>query len=101
MLILSKPIYNFNIRKGATGVGKSATIAAASRATKNRLIRFNMSSRITIDDLLGKVVLCADENVRGLAKEGFQFLPGPFTQAFRDGYWLLLDELNLAQDTGK
>lgn len=55
-----------------------------------------MSSQISIDDLLGKVVLSTDAT----GQETFRFSPGPFTVAFRDGTWLLLDELNLAQDTG-
>lgn len=86
-------VYDF---VGPTGVGKSATISSAAKLTGNELIRFNMSSRISIDDLLGKIVLVTGEGGR----EEFQFSPGPFTVAFQEGKWLLLDELNLAQDTG-
>jgi hypothetical protein len=46
--------------EGATGVGKSATIALAAQQSGRTLVRFNMSSRITIDDLLGKVTLQTD-----------------------------------------
>ena len=81
--------------EGGSGVGKSATIDEAANQTGNKLLRFNMSSRVNIDDLLGKVSLQTDDN--GL--KSFQFLAQPFTIAFEKGYWLLLDELNLAQDT--
>lgn len=75
-------------------MGKSATIMFAAKITGNTLVRFNMSSRVTIDDMLGKVTLVQTD--RG---EDFQFVRQPFTVAFQDGLWLLLDELNLAQDT--
>lgn len=80
-------------------MGKSATISAAAHMAGIQLIRFNMSSRITIDDLLGKVILAGGSDGDEITN-AFRFLPGPFTRAFRDGCWLLLDELNLAPDTG-
>lgn len=78
--------------EGDTGVGKSATIMAAARLTEppQRLVRFNMSRTVTIDELLGQVTM---------GKGGqFIFNKQPFTVAFEKGYWLLLDEINLAQD---
>ncbi|CAF0973740.1 unnamed protein product [Adineta steineri] len=82
--------------EGNTGVGKSATILEASKRVQRKLIRYNMSSRVTIDDLIGKVMLIFDETIQ---MTRFQFFQGPFTQAFINGYWILFDELNLAQDT--
>ncbi|CAF3117064.1 unnamed protein product [Rotaria sp. Silwood2] len=55
-----------------------------------------MSSRVSIDDLFGKVSLIVDSMTCSTI---FKFVDGPFTEAFSNGYWLLLDELNLAQDT--
>lgn len=77
--------------EGSTGVGKSATVIAAAKLLGVELVRFNMSSRVTIDDLLGKVQL-ADDN------KSFVFVAQHFTKAFEGGFWLLLDELNLATD---
>jgi MoxR-like ATPase len=79
--------------EGATGVGKSAVIDEAAKQTGNKLVRFNMSSTISIDDLLGKVTLEFKDG-----REQFGFIEQPFTVAFKNGFWLLLDELNLAQD---
>lgn len=77
--------------EGETGVGKSATVDAAAKMTGNApLFRFNMSSRVTIEDFLGKVELDTDGK--------FKFVKQPFTRAFEDGHWLLLDEVNLAPD---
>ncbi|CAF4415448.1 unnamed protein product [Rotaria sp. Silwood2] len=82
--------------EGNTGVGKSATVMEAAQHAARTLIRYNMSSHITIDDLLGKVMLVFDKETH---MTNFQFVQGPFTRAFVNGYWILFDELNLAQDT--
>jgi MoxR-like ATPase len=73
---------------------QSAIIGEAARQTRNKLVRFNMSSRVTIDDLLGKVIVKTEDGA-----ETFLFTKQPFTEAFEKGYWLLLDELNLAPDS--
>ena len=80
--------------EGSTGIGKSAAVIEAAKMSGNKLIRFNMSSHITIDDLLGKPMLQSDSN----NQDKFSFHFRPFSIAFKEGYWLLLDELNLAQD---
>ena len=42
--------------EGSTGVGKSASVMEASQQSGRTLVRYNMSSRVTIDDLLGKSI---------------------------------------------
>ena len=69
--------------QGATGVGKSATIAAAVEflgKPPDTLVRMNMSSKVTVDDLLGKVMVHTGLNGR----EEFVFEPMPFTVAYRE-----------------
>eukprot|EP00397_Hematodinium_sp_SG-2012_P000003 GEMP01000003.1.p1 GENE.GEMP01000003.1~~GEMP01000003.1.p1 ORF type:complete len:4909 (+),score=981.62 GEMP01000003.1:163-14889(+) len=75
--------------EGPTGAGKSFIVEMAALEEGVKLVRFNQSSRIEIDDFFGKLVFDGDE---------VTFKPGPFTEAFSKGYWLLLDELNLAPD---
>ncbi|CAF5060081.1 unnamed protein product, partial [Rotaria sp. Silwood1] len=82
--------------EGSTGVGKSATVMEAAKLSGRELKRYNMSSRISIDDLLGKVTIVPGEQGQSVQ---FKFDNGPFTMAFIEGYWILFDELNLAQDT--
>ncbi|CAF4694006.1 unnamed protein product, partial [Rotaria sp. Silwood1] len=82
--------------EGSTGVGKSATVMEAAKLSGRELKRYNMSSRISIDDLLGKVTIVPGEQGQSVQ---FKFDNGPFTMAFIEGYWMLFDELNLAQDT--
>jgi midasin (ATPase involved in ribosome maturation) len=76
--------------EGSTGCGKSACVAEAARQKGVTCLRLNMSSRVTVDDLIGKVTL--------EGREDFKFVKRQFTVAFEEGLWLLLDEVNLASD---
>jgi MoxR-like ATPase len=80
--------------QGAAGVGKTATIIEAAKQSGNSKtpIRVNLSPQTQVEDLIGKLMLIPDQ------QDHFGFVPHPFTIAFRDGHWLLLDELNLAPD---
>ena len=78
--------------EGQTGVGKSSTVMEAARLLNRPVVRFNLSSSVTCSDIIGRVSLSSDSN--GLLK----YEKGPFTKAFENGLWLLLDELNLACD---
>ncbi|CAF1151526.1 unnamed protein product, partial [Rotaria sordida] len=82
--------------EGNTGVGKSATVMEAAKLSSRELKRYNMSSRVSVDDLLGKVTIVPGEQGQSVQ---FKFENGPFTMAFIEGHWILFDELNLAQDT--
>ncbi|KAK3242164.1 hypothetical protein CYMTET_48122 [Cymbomonas tetramitiformis] len=97
--------------EGGTGVGKSATVACAARLAHTsrasappRLHRFNMSSSIAIEDLVGRVMLPGARQADWCHgggdgdRSGPTFTLGPFARAYSEGHWLLLDELNLAPD---
>ncbi|GBG29381.1 Dynein heavy chain, cytoplasmic [Hondaea fermentalgiana] len=75
--------------EGATGAGKSATVLAAATQAGKSLLRFNMSRTITPDDLLLSIKL---------GQKGPEATEQPFTLAFSRGDWLLLDEINLAEE---
>jgi len=57
---------------------------------KRTLKRFNLSQETKTQDLLGTYI--GDQN----SFAGIKSVDGPFIEAFRDGYPLLLDEINLA-----
>ena len=78
--------------EGDTGAGKSAAVSEAARLVGAPLIRFNMSRSVTCSDIIGHVALSTQKG--SLIK----FEDGPFTTAYKNGIWLLLDELNLASD---
>eukprot|EP00759_Apiculatamorpha_spiralis_P050133 PhF_6_TR4500/c0_g1_i5/m.6245 len=72
--------------EGGTGVGKSATIQAAAKQKKVTLVRFNMSTDVTIDDIVG----------RNMPQDGImQFTP---VTAHERGDLFFFDEFNLAHD---
>jgi MoxR-like ATPase len=76
--------------QGLSGVGKTSVIMEAGRLFGNKkTFRVNLSPHMEIEDLIGKLTL---------TKNGLVFVPHAFTVAFRDGHWLLLDELNLVRD---
>ena len=77
--------------EGPTGTSKTKTIQVLCEITNRKLIRFNLSNETTIEDLIGSLGSKDD------SWSGFQFVPGPFTEAFEKGYVLLLDEVNLGQ----
>ena len=78
--------------EGPTGTSKTKTIQVLCDILKKKLIRFNLSSETTIEDLIGRLGSCGENSW-----SSFKFVPGPFTEAFEKGYVLLLDEVNLGQ----
>jgi len=72
------------ILEGPTGTSKTKTIQVLCNITGRKLIRFNLSSETTIEDLIGRLGSSEKESW-----SSFQFVPGPFTEAFEKGYVLL------------
>lgn len=65
-----------------------------AKATGNALVRINLSEQTDMMDLLG-----ADFPVHGGAPGQFAWSDGPLLIAIKSGAWVLLDELNLANQT--
>lgn len=87
--------------EGETGIGKSALIVELARRRNKPLIRFNMSSKLSTSSFFGTPVLrsnATEDGSIGMDSE-VVFQEGPFTAAFRYGYWLLLDEFNLVPES--
>lgn len=80
--------------EGATGIGKSAIVIEAARRLGKPLVRFNMSSSVSIASLFGSPTLRRNQD----NELEMKFKLGPFASAFRSGYWLLLDEWNLTPE---
>ena len=84
---LKKPV----LLEGSPGVGKTSLVSALAALTGHRLIRINLSEQTDMMDLLG-----ADLPVSGGRPGQFRWCDGPLLRAIKGGYWVLLDELNLA-----
>ena len=87
---LRKPI----LLEGSPGVGKTSLVAALSKAIGRKFVRINLSEQTDMMDLLG-----ADLPVEGGGPGEFAWSDGPLLQAIKSGAWVLLDELNLANQT--
>ena len=79
--------------EGPTGTSKTKTIQVLCKLKNLELIRFNLCSETTIDDLLGRIISDKD------SWSGLKFLEGPFVDAYKNGKVFLLDEVNLAQNS--
>lgn len=87
---LSKAISSgeFVMLTGETGAGKTAAVKFMAHLTNRPLRRVNLHDQTDETELFGGYVPGADG--------GFVWKDGVITSAIREGHWLLLDEINLA-----
>lgn len=75
-------------------MGKTTLILAIARAAGRRVVRINLSEQTDMMDLLG-----ADLPAPGGGPGQFMWADGPLLAALKAGDWVLLDELNLANQS--
>lgn len=73
--------------QGDTSTGKTSLIFALSTKYSRKVIRINNHNQTEASDYLGSYTS---------TKEGIRFKYGPLVTAMKQGYWVVLDELNLA-----
>ena len=78
------------ILQGPTSAGKTSTVQYLANITQNKVIRINNHMHTDIQEYLGSYV----PDKEGGGKLIFQ--EGVLVEAVRNGYWVILDELNLA-----
>ncbi|KAJ3919281.1 midasin nuclear AAA ATPase [Lentinula edodes] len=84
---LAKPI----LLEGSPGVGKTSLITALAQVSGHELCRINLSDQTDLIDLFG-----SDLPVDGGKAGEFAWKDGEFLRALQEGWWVLLDEMNLA-----
>ncbi|KAK9099488.1 hypothetical protein Syun_026533 [Stephania yunnanensis] len=84
---LTKPV----LLEGSPGVGKTSLVVALGKYSGHTVVRINLSEQTDMMDLLGSDLPTEDMN--GMK---FAWSDGILLQALKKGYWVLLDELNLA-----
>ncbi|KAI9291507.1 P-loop containing nucleoside triphosphate hydrolase protein, partial [Neoconidiobolus thromboides FSU 785] len=89
-LQISKPI----MLEGSPGVGKTSLIQALADLSCKPLVRINLSEQTDLMDLFG-----TDLPVEGGKSGEFAWRDAPFLQAMQKGWWVLLDEINLASQS--
>ncbi|KAK4741715.1 hypothetical protein SAY87_025303 [Trapa incisa] len=87
---LRKPV----LLEGSPGVGKTSLVVALGRFSGHKVIRINLSEQTDMMDLLG-----SDLPVESEEEIKFSWSDGILLQALKEGSWVLLDELNLAQQS--
>ncbi|KAK7203075.1 hypothetical protein BZA70DRAFT_81081 [Myxozyma melibiosi] len=87
---LKKPI----MLEGSPGVGKTSIMTALAAAANVELTRINLSDQTDLMDLFG-----ADSPAEGARSGEFVWRDAPFLHAMKNGYWVLLDEMNLASQS--
>ncbi len=80
--------------EGSPGVGKTTLVQAIARAAGRHVVRINLSEQTDMMDLLG-----ADLPAPGGGPGQFVWADGPLLGALKAGHWVLLDELNLANQS--
>ena len=78
--------------EGPTGTAKTKSVEILCEEMGLKLKRFNLSSETKTADLFGRYVGDPD------SFSGISFQEGVFIEAFKNGYTLLLDEINLASN---
>lgn len=76
------------ILTGGTGVGKTTHITQLANRINQPLLRINFNGETRMSDLVGKVHVVAGET---------RWMDGVLPLAMRNGWWLLLDELDFAE----
>ncbi|KAG5502578.1 hypothetical protein JIQ42_05647 [Leishmania sp. Namibia] len=77
--------------QGEIGCGKSASVLhlAEKYAAKETMIQVNVDDTFDSKDLLGKFSASQTPGT-------FQWVPGPLTLAVQKGYWILMEDIDLA-----
>ncbi|KAK9466820.1 hypothetical protein V1512DRAFT_275936 [Lipomyces arxii] len=74
--------------QGPTSSGKTSMINYLARKTGHKFVRINNHEHTDLQEYIGSYVSDAQGNLR--------FQEGVLVEAARNGYWIVLDELNLA-----
>ena len=72
---------------GETGVGKTAAVRHLAARTRNSLRRVNVNGSMTAEDFVGQLLV---------NEKGTYWNDGVLTDAMRNGYWIVIDEINAA-----
>ena len=73
--------------EGVKGIGKTTAVFYLAQETQNPLLYIQLTGETTPDELLGKWLI---------NDKGTYWIDGIVTTAIKEGYWLVLDEVNVA-----
>ncbi|UJR34182.1 hypothetical protein I4U23_021588 [Adineta vaga] len=91
MQLTNKPI----LIEGSPGVGKTSLVIALAQLAGYSYIRINLSEQTDISDLFGSDLPDVESGQAGK----FKWHDGPLLTAIKNNQWIILDELNLANQS--
>jgi MoxR-like ATPase len=91
-LMLDAPV----MLEGSPGVGKTSIVESLAKITNNKLIRINLSEQTDLNELFGADLPTTNIHTN---MQRFEWHDGPFLQGLKQGYWIILDEINLASQS--
>ncbi|CBH08836.1 hypothetical protein, conserved [Trypanosoma brucei gambiense DAL972] len=83
--------------EGSPGVGKTSIVEALGCALRKHVVRVNLSEQTDIMDLFGTFLPCPSSGDSGGPQ--FSWSDGVLLHALKNGWWVILDELNLASQS--
>jgi len=73
---------------GHAGIGKSTIFEQIAARVTHPIVCFSLDNEVAVSDFLGKYIAQGGEMI---------WIDGIFTEAMRKGYWVVLDEIDMAE----
>lgn len=83
--------------EGPSGTSKTSCIRYLASRLGQPVLRLNLNGQTDAGELMGRFVPDTSAAPRGKSAAGWVWQDGPIPRALREGWWVILDELNLAE----
>lgn len=84
--------------EGPTGTSKTSSIRFLAGLLRQPVVRINLNGQTDTGELVGRYVPAAEDGrSKRVSKAQWRWQDGLLVQAMRNGWWVVLDEVNLAE----
>ena len=88
-MFIKKPI----LIEGSPGIGKTTIVQNLAKKLNKKIHRVNLSEHTDMIDLIGSQFPTSDNNIK------FKWIDGVLLTAMKNGDWIIIDEMNLANQS--
>ena len=88
-MFIKKPI----LIEGSPGIGKTTIVQNLAKKLNKKIHRINLSEHTDMIDLVGSQFPTSDNNIK------FRWVDGVLLTAMKNGDWIIIDEMNLANQS--